>query len=389
MADRDPQELHEKQEFETVEVPDADQVSNAKKRKKLFAAFAAGVALIGGGTYAYNVLVASKHAVTDNAYVGADVAQVTPLIGGPVKAVYVQDTQQVRRGDVLVRLDDTDARIAVARAEANLASAMRRIQGLHATDSGLGAQIAARAADEARAQAQIAAAQADVEKARIDLQRREALASSGAVSGDELTTARNAYNTASASLRAAQAARAQAAATRSAAVGDRDANFAMIANSSIGDNPEVLAARAALEQARVDLQRTVIRAPIDGIVSRRQVQVGQRVQPGAMLMVVVPVHAAYVDANFKEVELKKVRPGHPVELTSDLYGDDVVFHGTVAGFSGGTGAAFALVPAQNATGNWIKVVQRLPVRIALDPRELQKHPLRVGLSMEVDVDVSN
>ena len=389
MAERDPKELHETQTFETVEVPDAQQAATKAKRKKLFAALAAGIAIVGGGTYAYNVLVASKHAVTDNAYVGADVAQVTPLIGGPVNAVYVQDTQQVRRGAVLVRLDDTDARIAVAQAEANLASAMRKVQGLHATDSGLGAQISARTADEARAQAQIAVAQADVEKARIDLQRREALASSGAVSGDELTSARNSYNTATASLRSAQAARAQAAATRNAAVGDRNANLALIANSSIDNNPEVLAARAALEQARVDLERTVIRAPIDGVISRRQVQVGQRVQSGAMLMVVVPVQAAYVDANFKEVELKKVRPGQPVELISDLYGEDVVFHGKVAGFSGGTGAAFALVPAQNATGNWIKVVQRLPVRIKLDPKELQKHPLRVGLSMEVDVDVSN
>ena len=164
------------------------QAATKAKRKKLFAALAAGIALIGGGYYAYDALVGSKHAVTDNAYVGADVAQVTPLVGGPVREVLVQDTQQVRRGDVLVRLDDTDARIAVARAEANLASAIRKVQGLHATDSGLGAQIAARAADEARAQAQIASAQADVEKARIDLQRREALAASGAVSGDELTT---------------------------------------------------------------------------------------------------------------------------------------------------------------------------------------------------------
>jgi membrane fusion protein (multidrug efflux system) len=310
--------------------------------------------------------------VTDNAYVGADVAQVTPLVGGPVLAVYVQDTQQVRRGDVLVRLDDTDAKIAVAQAQANLASAMRKVQGLYATDSGLGAQISARAADEASAQAQIGAAQANVEKTRIDLQRRQSLASSGAVSGEELTTARNAFNTAAASLRAAQATRAQAAATRNAAVGDRNANRALIANSSVDNNPEVLAARAALEQARVDLQRTVLRAPIDGVVSRRQVQIGQRVQPGAMLMIVVPVRAAYVDANFKEVELKKVKPGQPVELISDLYGDDVVFHGKVAGFSGGTGAAFALVPAQNATGNWIKVVQRLPVRVTLDPRELHR-----------------
>lgn len=223
MADRDPKELHETQTFETVAVPDAEKVASTAKRKKLFTALAGSVAIIGGGTFAYNVMVGSKHAVTDNAYVGADVAQVTPLVGGPVSAVYVQDTQQVRRGDVLVRLDNTDARIAVARAEANLASAIRQVQGLHATDSGLGAQISARAADEARAGAQIASAQADVEKARIDLQRRESLASSGAVSGDELTTARNAYNTATASLRSAQAGRAQAAATRSAAVGDRNA----------------------------------------------------------------------------------------------------------------------------------------------------------------------
>jgi membrane fusion protein, multidrug efflux system len=388
MADRDPRELHEAQSLEII-VPNEQQQAAKAKRKKLFTGFAAGIALIGGGYHAYDTLVASKHAVTDNAYVGADVAQVTPLIGGPVRDVLVQDTQQVRRGDVLVRLDDTDARIAVARAEANLASAIRKVQGLHAMDSGLDAQIAARAADEARAQAQIASAQADVEKARIDLQRRQELASSGAVSGDELTTARNAYNTAAANLRSAQATRAQAAATRNAAVGDRNANRALIADSTVDNNPEVLAARAALAQARVDLERTILRAPIDGVVSRRQVQVGQRVQPGAMLMVVVPLHAAYVDANFKEVELKKVKPGQAVELTSDLYGEDVVFHGKVAGFSGGTGAAFALVPAQNATGNWIKVVQRLPVRVTLDPKELDLHPLRVGLSMSVDVDVSN
>jgi membrane fusion protein (multidrug efflux system) len=389
MADRDPIELHEAHTFESIDLADAEQAAIKAKRKKLFTGFAAGIALIGGSYYAMDALVWSNHAVTDNAYVGADVAQVTPLIGGPVREVLVQDTQQVRRGDVLVRLDDTDARIAVAQAEANLASAIRKVQGLEATDTGLDAQIAARTADEARAQAQIASAQADVEKARIDLQRRQELASSGAVSGDELTTARNAFNTATASFRAAQAARAQAAATRNAAIGDRNANRALIANTTVDNNPEVLAARAALAQARVDLERTVLRAPIDGVVSKRQVQVGQRVQPGAMLMVVVPVQAAYVDANFKEVELKKVKPGQPVKLTSDLYGEDVEFHGKVAGFSGGTGAAFALVPAQNATGNWIKVVQRLPVRIQLDPKELKQHPLRVGLSMNVDVDVSN
>jgi membrane fusion protein, multidrug efflux system len=384
MADRDPGELHAVAEVEApVRTADAK-----AKRKKLFAAFAGGVALIGAGYYTMDALVWSKHATTDNAYVGADVAQVTSQLAAPVAAVLVEDTQQVHRGDVLVRLDDTDAKIAVANAEANLATAIRKVQGLHATNSGLDAMIAARAADQGKAAAAVIAAQADLDKARVDLQRRQAVASTGAVSQDELTSVRTAYSNASAALSAAQAAQAQAAAAREAAVGDRNANLALIANVTVDNNPEVLAARAALEQAQVDLQRTIIRAPIDGVVSRRQVQVGQRVQPGAMLMTVVPVQAAYVDANFKEVELKKVKPGQPVKLTSDLYGDDIVFHGRVIGFSGGTGAAFALVPAQNATGNWIKVVQRLPTRIALDPKELAAHPLRVGLSMNVDVNVS-
>jgi membrane fusion protein (multidrug efflux system) len=374
--------------IEEVEVNEVAEAGVKAKRKRLFAALACGIALIGGGAYTYDVLVGSKHAVTDNAYVGADVAQVTSQIAGPVSAVLVQDTQQVRRGDVLVRLDDTDAKIAVARAQADLARAVRKVQGLVATDTGLGAQISARAADEARAAAEVAAAKASYEKARIDLERRQSLVESGAVSGDELTAVRSALSNALAGLRAAQAAQVQAAAARGAAIGDRDANRALIANTTLDNNPEVLAARAALDQARVDLERTVIRAPIDGVVSRRQVQVGQRVQPGAMLMVVVPVQAAYVDANFKEVELAHVRPGQTAELTSDLYGEKVVYHGKVVGFSGGTGAAFAIVPAQNATGNWIKVVQRLPVRIALDPKELAAHPLRVGLSMNVDVDIA-
>jgi membrane fusion protein, multidrug efflux system len=384
MADRDPGELIAAQEIEN---PLAAEKRKAK-RKKLFAGLAAGIALVGGGSYAYNALYGSKHATTDNAYVGADVAQVTSQLAASVAAVLVEDTQQVHRSDILVRLDDTDAKIAVANAEANLATAIRKVQGLHATDNGLDAQIAARAADQGKAAAAVVAAQADLAKAKVDLQRRQAVASTGAVSQDELTSARTAYSNAAAALRAAEAAQAQAAAARNAAVGDRNANRAMIANVTVDNNPEVLAARAALAQARVDLERTIIRAPIDGVVSRRQVQVGQRVQPGAMLMTVVPIQAAYVDANFKEVELEKVKSGQPVKLTSDLYGDGVVFHGRVTGFSGGTGAAFALVPAQNATGNWIKVVQRLPTRIALDRQELAAHPLRVGLSMNVDVNVS-
>lgn len=359
------------------------------KRRKWFVIFATAVAGLGILYWAYVHFIASRHVSTDNAYVGANVAQVTPLIGGPVREVLVDDAQRVRRGDILVRLDDTDARLALARAEAELALTERRVRGLLATDSGLGAQVTARAADQARAEARLVAARADLAKAKIDLDRREALAASGSVSGDELTIARNAYSTATANLKVAQAENVQAQANRISAVGSRDANRALIADTTPDANPEVLAARAARDQARVDLDRTVVRAPVDGIVARRQVQVGQRVQAGATMMVVVPVQAAFVDANFKEGQLARVKPGQRVTMTSDLYGDDVEYHGRVIGFSGGTGAAFAVVPAQNATGNWIKVVQRLPVRIALDPKELAEHPLRVGLSMNATVDLSN
>ena len=368
---------------EATEVP-----TSTTKRKKLFAGFAAATALVGGGYYAYDHFVGSRHVSTDNAYVGAYSAEVTPLVGGPVAAVDVGDTQAVRRGQVLVRLDDTDARLALAKAEAALGAAERKVRGLMANDQGLGAQVAAQNATRAKAAAQVASAQSDVTRTGIDLDRRKALAADGSVSGEELTTAQNAHANATAALKAAQAAQAEALAGRDAAIGAQGANSALISGASLADNPEVAAARAARDQARVDLQRTVLRAPVDGVVTRRQVQVGQRVQPGAGLMTIVPIERAYVDANFKEIQLAKVKPGQKAEIVSDLYGDKVVYHGRVAGFSGGTGAAFAVVPAQNATGNWIKVVQRVPVRIQLDPKELAAHPLRVGLSMEAEVDVS-
>jgi membrane fusion protein, multidrug efflux system len=383
-----------KEEFDIVEIVAAttpDAVADAvrkKKRKKLFIVFASGLLLAGAGYKGLAALHAGQ-VTTDNAYVGADVAQVTPLVGGPVREVLVQDAQQVRRGDVLVRLDDTEARIALAHAEADLGAAERRVRSLIANDGERSAQVAARAADASRASAQITAARADLDRASIDLRRRENLAESGAISGEELSTARNARSTAAANLQAAQATLAQASAQRAAAVGSRSTNQALIGDGNVSTNPDVLAAQAAVAQARLDLERTIIRAPVDGIVSRRQVQVGQRVQPGTMLMVVVPIQAAYVDANFKEVELSDVRPGQSVTLTSELYGEEVEFHGRVQGFSGGTGAAFALVPAQNATGNWIKVVQRVPVRIALDRRELAQHPLRVGLSMTATVHTAD
>ena len=357
-------------------------------RRRLFAGLAAVVALGAVGNGVYWVLVGSHYVATDNAYVGADVAEITPQVAGQVQEVRVSDTQAVKAGDVLVVIDPADARLSEAQAEADYGRAIRRIRQDTASNSAFAAAVAARDADLLRAKAQLASAQSDVERTRIDLQRRQALSASGAVSGEELTTARNAYQTAVANLAATRAAGAQALANRAQALGQSQAQAALTSGVSLDQNPEVLAAKAALDTARLNLSRTVIRAPFDGVVSRRNVQIGQRVAVGAQLMTIVPVSKVYVDANFKEVQLRKVCPGQPVELTADLYGKGVKYHGRVVGFSGGTGSAFAVIPAQNATGNWIKVVQRLPVRVALDPRELQAHPLRVGLSTDAVIDVS-
>jgi len=370
----------------TVSAPSAPQTADPSKRKQLFAALAGAVVIAGVGYGAWYALVGSHHVETDNAYVAADVAQVTPLVGGPVLSVAVRDTQTVQRGQILVTLDDSDARIALASAQADLAKAQRRVRGYLATDQSLTAQITAREADQARAAANLTSAQADLERARIDLDRRKALAANGAVSGDELTRAQNAFANAQAAATSAKAAQVQALANRAAAVGSLNANTTLTDGTTVETNPEVAAARARVEQARLDLDRTVIRAPIDGVVTRRNVQIGQRVAPGAVLMQVVPIQQAYVDANFKEGQLRKVAIGQPVEMKADLYGGSVTYHGKVVGLSGGTGSAFALIPAQNATGNWIKVVQRLPVRIALDPAELKANPLRVGLSMTAAID---
>lgn len=358
-------------------------------RKRLLTGLAAVVILAGVGYGAWYLLIGSRHATTDNAYVNAETAQITPLIAAQVIEVAVSDTQAVKRGDVLVRLDDSDARIAVAEAEAELARAQRQFGRTSASSEALAAQVRARQAEIERAQAELVSARAAFAKAQVDFDRRAKLAPSGAVSGDELTSATNALAAARANLETAQAGVAQANSTRIAAAGDLAANDAIIAGTTVSTNPDVRAAQAKLDKARLDLSRTVIRAPIDGIVTRRQVQLGQRVAAGTVVMMIVPVDQAYVDANFKEGQLKHVRIGQTAELTSDLYGDGVVYHGKVVGLAGGTGSSFALIPAQNATGNWIKVVQRLPVRIQLDPKELREHPLRVGLSMEVDVDISN
>ncbi len=331
-----------------------------------------------------------NHSVsTDNAYVGAETASVTSMVTGQVADVLVSDTQQVKKGDVLVRIDARDAEIALAQAQAELLKAKRQYKQTAANSSSLNSQIFV--SDDAihSAEAQVAKAQADLGKAQDELQRRQQLAAFGAISKEELSTAQSAVNTAKAGLDVAQAGLAQAKSSQKAAQSNKAANDALIQDSNENSTPDVLVAQARVQQAQLDLERTQIKAPFDGVVTRRNIQVGQRIAPGTTLLMVVPVTQLYVDANFKESQLAGVKPGQKVELTSDLYGDKVKFKGTVTGFSGGTGSAFALIPAQNATGNWIKVVQRLPVRIRLDPKELAEHPLRVGLSMEATIDLKS
>ena len=387
MADATP-------EFSASEASDATAPDDTKKadraavRKLWLTRLALAVVVLGLLWAAWYLLIGRNHVSTDNAYVNAEMAQVTPLISAQVTQVLVSDTQAVKRGDVLVRLDPTNARIALAQAQADLAEARRRFRQSSATSSALAAQVDARVADIVQARAQLATAQANVEKARIDLQRREALVGDGAVSGDEVTSASTAYAAARAALELAQAGVNTAQATRSAASGQLAANDALVSGSSVDTDPGVMVAQAKLDAAKLDLDRTVIRAPIDGVITKRQVQVGQRVAQGSPIMTIVPLAQVYVDANFKERQLRQVKVGMPATVVADIYGGDVVYHGKVVGFSGGTGSSLSLIPAQNATGNWIKVVQRLPVRISLDPKELAAHPLRVGLSTEVDIDLS-
>ncbi|MAF02677.1 MAG: EmrA/EmrK family multidrug efflux transporter periplasmic adaptor subunit [Herbaspirillum sp.] len=386
MSHSDSQAAHTLAEENRQRNEAATKAAAAQKRKKLFAIFGGVVAIaaIGYGTYWY--LIGSRYVETDNAYTATEVATVTPAINGIVAAVDVVDTQAVKKGDVLVRIDDADAKLAVDQAAADLDRTERKVKGYFANDAGLAAQVLAREAEQKRASAQLLSAQADMKRAEIDLQRREALAKSGSVSGEELSNARTALLTAQANLKAAEAAEVQSRANIKATQGAQKASTVLTADTTVDDNPEVVLARAKLDQAKLDLERTVLRAPVDGVIARRQVQVGQRVQSGASLLSVVPLQQMHVDANFKEGQLTKVRIGQPVTMKADIYGGSVEYHGVVTGLSGGTGSAFAVIPAQNATGNWIKVVQRLPVRISLDPKELAQRPLSVGLSMVVEID---
>ena len=374
----------------TLPEPD-EQISDAalKAKRKKALSMVALILIIAAVAYAVWTLFFNHSVSTENAYVGAETASITSMVSGQVLDVMVSDTQQVKKGDLLVRVNERDAEIALAQAQAELMKAQRQYKQTQANSSALNSQVFVSDDGIHSAEAQVAKAQAELNKAQDDLARRSQLSTSGAISKEELSTAQSAVNNAQAGLDLAKAGLAQAQSSQKAAQSTLAANEALIRGSNETSTPDVLIAQARLKQAILDLERTEIKAPFDGVIARRNIQVGQRVAPGTVLMMLVPISKLYVDANFKESQLAKVKAGQKAVLTSDLYGDEVEFHGTVIGFSGGTGSAFALIPAQNATGNWIKVVQRLPVRIALDPKELAEHPLRVGLSMEAKINLAS
>jgi membrane fusion protein (multidrug efflux system) len=342
-------------------------------RKKGLTVIAAAVIVAGLVYGGYEWIVGRRYETTDNAYVQANVVQITPLVGGTVRAVYADDTDFVKAGQKLVSLDPVDARVALEQAQAQLAQTVREVRTLYANNSGLEAQVKVREADLKRVAS-------DMERLQADVARRQPLIATGAVGKEELEHAQSQLT----------AARAQAAAAQSALQAAKDqlaSNQVLTDGVKVEDHPNVLRAAARLRESYLALQRAELIAPVDGWVARRSVQLGQRVAAGAPLMAVVGLQQVWVDANFKESQLAKLRIGQKATLEADVYGKKIEYHGTVQGLGAGTGAAFALLPAQNATGNWIKVVQRVPVRIALDPKEVQEHPLRVGLSMDVQVDV--
>lgn len=344
------------------------------KRKKALTILLLVVVVAGLGLAAYEYFVASHYESTDNAYVQGNVIQITPQISGTVLAIMADDTDFVKAGQPLVRLDPTDAKVVLDQAEAALAQAVRQVRTLYANNGTLSAQIALRDADVVRAQS-------DIGRAAGDLARRQSLTGNGAVSREELGHAETQLANAKSALAAAQAGVV-------AAREQLSSNQSLTEGTSIEQHPSVLIAAAKVREAYLATQRTALQAPVDGYVAKRTVQLGQRVAAGMPMMSIIPLKQVWVDANFKEVQLRNIRIGQPVTLVADLYGKKVEYRGTVAGLGAGTGAAFSLLPAQNATGNWIKVVQRVPVRIALDPKQILDNPLRIGLSMDAEVDIS-
>jgi membrane fusion protein (multidrug efflux system) len=339
-------------------MPEATSPNGNGKRKRLLLQLTAVILVVGVAYGIYWWFIGQYRETTDDAYVAGNIINVSPQISATVTAIDADETDLVQQGQPLVRLDDTDTAIALDQAKANLAETVRRVRQLFETAGQLRATVALR--------------RSDVDRARQDVVRREALIRQHAVSKEDLQHAKTALAVAQAALREAEHQLA--------------ASAALIGGTDVEHHPMVLAAEAKLRAAYVEWQRHRVLAPVSGYVARRSVQVGQRVAPGMTLLTIVPLNELWIEANFKEDQFENVRLGQPVTMTADLYGTGVTFHGKVLGVSAGTGAAFALLPPQNASGNWIKIVQRVPVRISIDAKDLANHPLRLGLSMKVSID---
>ncbi|MEO8332430.1 MAG: HlyD family efflux transporter periplasmic adaptor subunit [Gallionella sp.] len=332
---------------------------NSGKRRRVMVRIGGIFLVLGSGVLLYWLLVSRFYEETDNAYVQGNVVQITPQVAGTVMKIHADDTDLVKAGQPLISLDPADARVAVAQAEAQLAQTVREVRTLYTSHKQSDANLTQR--------------QVELTRAEDDLAQRRKQAEKGIISQEELRHATANVNAARAALEGARE--------------QLSSGSALTGGTSVRNHPNVMRAAAALSEAMLALQRSTLLSPVNGQVAKRSVQVGQRVNPGAPLMAVIALDHLWVDANFKEGQLRKMRIGQAVKLVSDLYGSSVTYTGKVVGIGAGTGGAFALLPAQNATGNWIKVVQRVPVRIELDPRDMTEHPLRIGLSMRAEVDL--
>ena len=346
----------------TVQTPNETQqpqdAANQRKRKLWLSGLAILVILLGLAVWAWHEPYGRWSESTDDAYVNGNVVEITPLVTGTVVSIGADDGDLVHEGQVLINFDPSDAQVGLQSAEANLARTVRQVRGLFSDVKGMKAQVAAQ--------------KVEVQKNQDNYNRRKSLAAGGAISQEELSHARDDLSSAQSALRNAEQ--------------KLDTTSALVDNTAVADHPDVKAAAAQLRQAYLANARSTLIAPVTGYVAKRTVQLGQRVQPGTALMAVIPLNQLWIDANFKETQLHKMRIGQPVDIESDIYGSNVKYSGTIDSIGAGTGSAFALLPAQNATGNWIKIVQRIPVRIQLDAEELKAHPLRVGMSMIANVN---
>jgi len=337
--------------------PTEQDLNNQRKRKTLLLGLLVLVLVLGAGVWAWHELYGRWSENTDDAYVNGNVVEITPLVTGTVTSIGADDGDLVHAGQVLIQFDPSDTEVGLQSAEAKLARAVRQVRGLYSNVDGQKAQVAAR--------------KAELQKAQENYNRRKTLAAGGAISQEELSHARDDLASAQSALSNAQQ--------------QLNTTTALVDDTVVSSHPEVQAAAADLRQAYLDNARTTLVAPVTGYVAKRTVQLGQRLQPGTATMAVIPLDQLWIDANFKETQLRNMRIGQPVDIVADLYGSDVKYSGTIDSLGAGTGSAFALLPAQNATGNWSKIVQRVPVRIHINPEQLAEHPLRIGLSPQVDV----